>query len=172
MSDVGGLIATMKENGFKYQRGEIEVSLAESYGFCWGVERAVQMAYEARKQYPNEDMHITNEIIHNPTVNQVRKTSQVSLSLLLNFLGDRAHCLTPGYNVTPAQRILGLCATLLCAGSNTMVSQSDGTFALTATGIFTSILQPRVHGPCLSFPFFWNAKFAYYANAAVTDRFY
>jgi len=66
----GGLIANMKENGLAHVRGDVEISLAESYGFCWGVERAVQMAYEARKQYPDSDMHITNEIIHNPTVNE------------------------------------------------------------------------------------------------------
>ena len=45
--------------------------MAEAYGFCWGVERAVQMAYEARKTYPDQKMYITNEIIHNPAVNQV-----------------------------------------------------------------------------------------------------
>ena len=48
------------------------MKLAQAYGYCWGVERAVQMAYEARRQYPERKMHITNEIIHNPAVNQVR----------------------------------------------------------------------------------------------------
>ena len=48
------------------------MKLAQAYGYCWGVERAVQMAYEARRQYPDRKMHITNEIIHNPAVNQVR----------------------------------------------------------------------------------------------------
>merc|ERR1711920_1210898 len=66
----GGLIGTIKEAGGKYKRGEITVALAEAYGFCWGVERAVQMAYEARQQFPSEKLWITNEIIHNPTVNQ------------------------------------------------------------------------------------------------------
>ncbi|PWA73701.1 IPP/DMAPP synthase [Artemisia annua] len=50
--------------------GNVTVKLAEATGFCWGVERAVAKAFEARKQYPNKKMWITNEIIHNPTVNK------------------------------------------------------------------------------------------------------
>jgi 4-hydroxy-3-methylbut-2-enyl diphosphate reductase len=45
------------------------VRLAEAFGFCWGVERAVAMAYETRRHYPSERIWITNEIIHNPSVN-------------------------------------------------------------------------------------------------------
>lgn len=67
----GDVIKTLKENGYEYTWGNTTVRLAESYGFCWGVERAVQIAYEARKQFPTEAIWITNEIIHNPTVNQV-----------------------------------------------------------------------------------------------------
>ncbi|XP_059653957.1 4-hydroxy-3-methylbut-2-enyl diphosphate reductase, chloroplastic [Cornus florida] len=64
------IIKTLKENGNEYTWGNVTVKLAESYGFCWGVERAVQIAYEARKQFPEEKIWITNEIIHNPTVNK------------------------------------------------------------------------------------------------------
>ncbi|KAI3448058.1 hypothetical protein Pfo_004723 [Paulownia fortunei] len=64
------IIKTLKENGYEYTWGNVTVKLAEAYGFCWGVERAVQIAYEARKQFPTEKIWITNEIIHNPTVNQ------------------------------------------------------------------------------------------------------
>ncbi|KAD4179157.1 hypothetical protein E3N88_27748 [Mikania micrantha] len=67
MSDI---IKTLKENNYEYTWGNVTVKLAEAYGFCWGVERAVQIAYEARKQFPNEKIWITNEIIHNPTVNK------------------------------------------------------------------------------------------------------
>ncbi|XP_075476910.1 4-hydroxy-3-methylbut-2-enyl diphosphate reductase, chloroplastic-like [Primulina tabacum] len=63
-------IKKLRENGYQYTWGNVTVKLAEAYGFCWGVERAVQIAYEARKQFPNEKIWITNEIIHNPTVNQ------------------------------------------------------------------------------------------------------
>ncbi|XP_058081943.1 4-hydroxy-3-methylbut-2-enyl diphosphate reductase, chloroplastic [Magnolia sinica] len=64
------VVKTLKENGNVYTWGDVTVRLAESYGFCWGVERAVQIAYEARKQFPVEKIWITNEIIHNPTVNK------------------------------------------------------------------------------------------------------
>ncbi|KAL2328927.1 hypothetical protein Fmac_022354 [Flemingia macrophylla] len=64
------IIKTLKENGNEYTWGPVTVKLAEAYGFCWGVERAVQIAYEARKQFPTETIWLTNEIIHNPTVNK------------------------------------------------------------------------------------------------------
>jgi 4-hydroxy-3-methylbut-2-enyl diphosphate reductase len=65
-----GLVAQMKETNNQWKQGDVTVLLAESYGYCWGVERAVQMAYEARRAYPGKRLHITNEIIHNPKVNQ------------------------------------------------------------------------------------------------------
>ncbi|NP_001274899.1 4-hydroxy-3-methylbut-2-enyl diphosphate reductase, chloroplastic-like [Solanum tuberosum] len=65
------IIKKLKENGFEYTWGNVTVKLAESYGFCWGVERAVQIAYEARKTvFQQRGFWITNEIIHNPTVNR------------------------------------------------------------------------------------------------------
>lgn len=51
-------------------RGNVTLKLAKAYGFCWGVERAVAMAYETRGRFPNHRIWITNEIIHNPIVNQ------------------------------------------------------------------------------------------------------
>ncbi|MQM03744.1 hypothetical protein Taro_036527 [Colocasia esculenta] len=69
------VIKTLKENNNEYTWGNVTVKLAEAYGFCWGVERAVQIAYEARKQFPDERIWITNDIIHNPTVNKVRGTA-------------------------------------------------------------------------------------------------
>ncbi|KAA8545934.1 hypothetical protein F0562_020615 [Nyssa sinensis] len=71
------IIKTLKENGNEYTWGNVTVKLAEAYGFCWGVERAVQIAYEARKQFPDEKIWITNEIIHNPTVNKRMEEMEV-----------------------------------------------------------------------------------------------
>ena len=63
------LIASLRENGYQLRHGRLTVRLAEAFGFCWGVERAVAMAYETRRHYPSERIWITNEIIHNPSVN-------------------------------------------------------------------------------------------------------
>ena len=61
----------MRTQGNTATIGDVTISLAKAYGFCWGVERAVQMAYEARTQYPGAKLFMTNEIIHNPGVNAV-----------------------------------------------------------------------------------------------------
>ncbi len=63
------LISSIRDNGNVMQYGRLHVKLAQAFGFCWGVERAVAMAYETRRHYPNERIWITNEIIHNPSVN-------------------------------------------------------------------------------------------------------
>ncbi|WP_269622338.1 4-hydroxy-3-methylbut-2-enyl diphosphate reductase [Prochlorococcus marinus] len=63
------LIASIRDNGYLLEHGRLRVKLAEAFGFCWGVERAVAMAYETRRHYPTESIWITNEIIHNPSVN-------------------------------------------------------------------------------------------------------
>ena len=64
-----GLIGTIRDNNYRLSHGRLQIRLAEAFGFCWGVERAVAMAYETRKHYPDERLWITNEIIHNPSVN-------------------------------------------------------------------------------------------------------
>ena len=63
------LIAKLRDSGYSLESGRLTVRLAEAFGFCWGVERAVAMAYETRRHYPTERIWITNEIIHNPSVN-------------------------------------------------------------------------------------------------------
>ncbi|WP_267384121.1 4-hydroxy-3-methylbut-2-enyl diphosphate reductase [Cyanobacterium sp. uoEpiScrs1] len=64
------LIQRMRQNNYQWQNGKVTIHLAKAFGFCWGVERAVAMAYETRKHFPNKSIWITNEIIHNPSVNR------------------------------------------------------------------------------------------------------
>ncbi|MGF1487914.1 MAG: 4-hydroxy-3-methylbut-2-enyl diphosphate reductase [Prochloraceae cyanobacterium] len=64
------LIQEIRNNNYRITKGDVTIRLAEAFGFCWGVERAVAMAYETRQHFPTEEIWITNEIIHNPSVNQ------------------------------------------------------------------------------------------------------
>lgn len=64
------LIQQIREQNYTLQRGDVTIYLAQAFGFCWGVERAVAMAYETRQHFPTQRIWITNEIIHNPSVNQ------------------------------------------------------------------------------------------------------
>jgi 4-hydroxy-3-methylbut-2-enyl diphosphate reductase len=53
--------------------GLLTVKLAKEFGFCYGVERAIDLAYAARKVFPDQPIYILGEIIHNPEVNdQIR----------------------------------------------------------------------------------------------------
>lgn len=71
------LIQEIRDNHYQLQRGEVTIRLAEAFGFCWGVERAVAMAYETRQHFPTERIWITNEIIHNPSVNNRLREMEV-----------------------------------------------------------------------------------------------
>jgi 4-hydroxy-3-methylbut-2-en-1-yl diphosphate reductase len=66
----GQLIQRIRDNGGRLRQGDVTIRLAEAFGFCWGVERAVSMAYESRQHFPDRRIWITAEIIHNPLVNQ------------------------------------------------------------------------------------------------------
>lgn len=72
------LIQQIRDRGYRLQRGGVTIRLAQAFGFCWGVERAVAMAYETRQHFPTERIWITNEIIHNPSVNQRLREMDVS----------------------------------------------------------------------------------------------
>ena len=71
------LIQQIRDNNYRLERGAVTILLAQAFGFCWGVERAVAIAYETRKHFPSERIWITNEIIHNPSVNQDLRDMEV-----------------------------------------------------------------------------------------------
>jgi 4-hydroxy-3-methylbut-2-enyl diphosphate reductase len=64
------LIDRIREAGNVLTRGDLTVRLAKEFGFCYGVDRTVQYAYETREKFPHKTIYITNEVIHNPAVNE------------------------------------------------------------------------------------------------------
>jgi 4-hydroxy-3-methylbut-2-enyl diphosphate reductase len=78
------LIQEIRDNQYRLTRGGVTIYLAEAFGFCWGVERAVAMAYETRKHFPTEKIWVTNEIIHNPSVNNRLREMNVDFIEVVN----------------------------------------------------------------------------------------
>ncbi len=64
------IVDLLRLKGYQITIGNITVKLAKEFGFCVGVERAVQMAYETRRKFPDKRIFITTEIIHNAYVNK------------------------------------------------------------------------------------------------------
>src|SRR5678816_4530536 len=64
------IIEQLKELGYDAAAGDLRVKLAREFGFCYGVDRAVEYAYETRAQFPNSRIFLCGEIIHNPDVNE------------------------------------------------------------------------------------------------------
>jgi len=67
------LVDRIRARGGVVSAGGLTIKLAKEFGFCYGVERAIDLAYAARKAYPDKPIYILGEIIHNPEVNdQIR----------------------------------------------------------------------------------------------------
>src|SRR6058998_3060529 len=68
-----GIVERIRRAGGIISVGDTTVRLAKQFGFCYGVERAIDLAYAARKVFPDQPIYILGEIIHNPEVNdQIR----------------------------------------------------------------------------------------------------
>jgi len=64
-----GLVERIRASGSVLVAGNTVVRLAKQFGFCYGVERAIDLAYAARKVFPDARLFLIGEIIHNPEVN-------------------------------------------------------------------------------------------------------
>jgi 4-hydroxy-3-methylbut-2-enyl diphosphate reductase len=82
-----GLVGRIKESGYRYESGRLVLRLAREFGFCYGVDRAVDYAYQARTRFPDRTVYLTGEIIHNPHVNDKLR------GLGIRFLSDPGHSL-------------------------------------------------------------------------------
>jgi len=63
------VVDAVRERGYALAVGELTFRLAREFGFCYGVDRAVEYAYETRTKFPDRHVFLVGEIIHNPHVN-------------------------------------------------------------------------------------------------------
>jgi len=64
------LVERVRGRGYTDTFGDVTVRLAQEFGFCYGVDRAVDYAYETVHKFPDRRIYLVGEIIHNPHVNQ------------------------------------------------------------------------------------------------------
>jgi 4-hydroxy-3-methylbut-2-en-1-yl diphosphate reductase len=74
------VVETLKSRDYRLQVGPLAFRLAREFGFCYGVDRAVEYAYETRTKFPNRRLFLVGEIIHNPHVNE--KLREMGITLL------------------------------------------------------------------------------------------
>jgi 4-hydroxy-3-methylbut-2-enyl diphosphate reductase len=79
------LVQSVKDSDFQFHSGRLTIHLAREFGFCYGVDRAVDYAYQTRKRFPDRRVFLTGEIIHNPHVNEQLRAQGV------RFLTDPDH---------------------------------------------------------------------------------
>ena len=79
------VVEAFRARGHVLTVGPLTFRLAKEFGFCYGVDRAVDYAYETRKKFPDRRIFLVGEIIHNPHVNQ--KLAAMGIEFLAHEAG-------------------------------------------------------------------------------------
>ena len=86
------LVDEVREGNYRHDKGRLTIHLAREFGFCYGVDRAVDYAYQAVARFPGRSVFLTGEIIHNPHVNERLRASGIRF---LSDPGERGRQLGP-----------------------------------------------------------------------------
>jgi 4-hydroxy-3-methylbut-2-enyl diphosphate reductase len=78
------LVDEVRASQYRHDKGRVTIHLAREFGFCYGVDRAVDYAYQAVARFPGRNVFLTGEIIHNPHVNDRLRAGGI------RFLSDPA----------------------------------------------------------------------------------
>jgi 4-hydroxy-3-methylbut-2-en-1-yl diphosphate reductase len=102
----GALVDRMKASDYTLTAGTVTIRLAREFGFCYGVERAVEYAYQTRRKFPERRIVLVGEIIHNPYVNA--RLREMGIEILdredgafdFSSIGPEAVVILPAFGVT------------------------------------------------------------------------
>ena len=103
------IVDALREHDYTLTVEDVTIRLAREFGFCYGVERAVEYAYQTRRKFPERRLLLVGEIIHNPHVNT--KLRGMGIEILepnadgvFDFSGVRAEdvVILPAFGVTIA----------------------------------------------------------------------
>jgi 4-hydroxy-3-methylbut-2-en-1-yl diphosphate reductase len=72
------VVEALRARSYRLDVGSLTFKLAREFGFCYGVDRAVEYAYETRTKFPDRRLFLVGEIIHNPHVNEKLRTMGIT----------------------------------------------------------------------------------------------
>ena len=100
------IVDRIKADAFTYRTGRVTIHLAREFGFCYGVDRAVDYAYQTRERFPDRPVYLTGEIIHNPHVNEKLRAMDIAFlsddPAASDRLGPNDVVILPAFGVTMA----------------------------------------------------------------------
>lgn len=98
----GGLVDLLRAREFTLSVRDVTIRLAREFGFCYGVERAVDYAYQTRTKFPDRSILLVGEIIHNPHVNAKLRAMGITILELANGSFDYSKVTPDDVVILPA----------------------------------------------------------------------
>jgi 4-hydroxy-3-methylbut-2-enyl diphosphate reductase len=143
------IVDSIRASDYVRRSGRLTIHLAREFGFCYGVDRAVDYAYQARKRFPERRVFLTGEIIHNPHVNDQLRARGIRIltddSERETVLGPEDVVILPAFGVSVAELadleargctlVDTTCGSVLTVWKNVRRYAKDG---------FTSIIHGKV----------------------------
>ena len=144
------LVDRIRDSAYRYTSGRLVVHLARACGFCYGVDRAVDYAYQTRRRFPNRPVYLTGEIVHNAHVNGKLRAAGIRFlndpGEHADQLGREAVVILPAFGVEVAEleRYVRLGCTVIDTTCGSVLNVWKTVRQYAADG-FTAIIHGKVH---------------------------
>ena len=147
------VVDELRARGYQITVDDLTVRLAQEFGFCYGVDRAVEYAYETRTKFPDRRIFLVGEIIHNPHVN--RKLATMGIVIIarsaegefdFGAVGADDAVIIPAFGVTRAdfERLSGIGCVLVDTTCGSVLNVWKRVESYAKDG-FTAIIHGKYH---------------------------